>query len=122
MPKSFSPARLRRIDDIKYLYVRAGDHDFIPIWVVVVKNRVLARSWNDRSRGWFRAFMAERRGAIRVGAKEVPVRATRVRGARVLDAMDAAYAAKYTTKANLKYVKGFATAKRRANTLELRPI
>jgi len=39
----------------------------------------------------------------------------------VNDAIDAAHAAKYTTKANQKYVKGFATPKRRATTLELLP-
>jgi hypothetical protein len=45
-----------------------------------------------------------------------------VRGEKLLDRMDVAYAEKYTTKANRKYVKGFATAKRRACSLELLPL
>jgi hypothetical protein len=120
--KKFSPAVLLDIDATKYFYIRAGDdHRFIAIWVVVAGNRVLVRPWNDKPTGWYRAFLASRRGAIRVGNREVPVRARPVRSESVLDATDAAYAAKYRTPANLKYVKGFATAKRRATTLELVP-
>ena len=106
----------------KYFYVRGGDsHRFIAIWVVVVGNKVLVRSWNDKPGGWYRAFLAEKTGHVRIGTREVAVRARRVRGKRLLDAMDAAYAAKYETAANLKYVKGFATPRRRATTLELTP-
>jgi hypothetical protein len=120
--KRFSPAALAEIDKTKYFYIRAGsDHRFIPIWVVVVDGRVLVRPWNDKAGGWYRAFHKDARGAIRIGAKEADVRARKVRSAKLIDAMDAAYAAKYTTKANLKYVKGFATKKRQATTMELLP-
>jgi hypothetical protein len=121
MPRRFSAARARAIDEIKYLYIRSGDHRPIAIWVVVVNGRVLVRSWNDRPTGWYRAFLANPRGSIRVGETEVPVRAVRVRGATLLDAADEAYAAKYTSAANRKYVKGFASATRRAHSLELLP-
>jgi hypothetical protein len=111
-----------KIDAIKYLYLRAGDeHGFIPVWVVVVDGRVLVRSWNDKPTGWFRAFLREPRGAVRIGDREMPVRAAPVKDAAILDAMEDAYAAKYATKANFKYVKGFRSPKRRATTMELRP-
>jgi hypothetical protein len=120
--KTFTAPQLSEIDSTKYFYIRAGaEHRFIPIWVVVVNGRVLVRPWNDKASGWYRAFQKDPHGAIKVGAKEVRVRARAVRSARLIDAMDAAYAAKYTTKANLKYVKGFATKKRRATTTELVP-
>ena len=120
--RHFSSSVLVGLNATKYFYIRAGDaHRFIAIWVVVVGSRVLVRSWNDKPGGWYRAFVAERTGHIRVGTREVPVRARPVRGKRLLDAMDAAYAAKYQTPANLKYVKGFATPRRRATTLELVP-
>ena len=122
MPQVFPARQLGVIDSSKYFYVRAGDaHRFIAIWVVVVGNRVLVRSWNDKPGGWYRSFLAEKTGHIRVGTRELPVRARRVRGEQLLNAMDAAYAAKYETPANLKYVKGFATPRRRATTLELLP-
>ncbi|MGH7680059.1 MAG: DUF2255 family protein [Gemmatimonadaceae bacterium] len=118
--KPFSAREISALDTTKYLYIRAGaEHRFIPIWVVVVDGKVLVRPWNNRKRGWFNTFLIERNGAIKIGAKEVPVRTQRVRGQKLNDAMDRGYAVKYTTKANVKYVKGFATSKRRANTLAL---
>ena len=94
------------------------------MWVVVIDGRVCVRSWNDKAKGWYRAFLREPRGAIllRKGNDEIPVRAARVRSAKLNDAVDRAYREKYTTKANAKYVKGFSIARRRSNTLELLPI
>ena len=121
MVRRFAPARARAINAIKYFYIRSGDHRPIAIWVVVVDGRVIVRSWNDKPGGWYRAFLQNPKGAIRVGESEVRVRAKPVRSARLLDAADDAYAAKYTSPPNRKYVKGFRTAKRRAHTLELVP-
>ena len=120
--KRFGRTVAAAIGATKYLYIRAGDdHRFIPIWVVVVDSRVFVRPWNDKATGWYRTFLKTPRGAIEVDDREVAVRAKPARGARVNDAVDSAYAAKYTTKANQKYVTGFATAKRRATTMELVP-
>lgn len=121
MPTRFAPEALATLGATKYLYIRSGDHRFISIWVVVVEGHVIVRSWNDKPRGWYRAFLAEPRGHVRLGSEEVTVRGVRLRSARLNDAADAAYAAKYTTKANQKYVKGFKVAKRKATTLELVP-
>jgi hypothetical protein len=121
MPSRFSAPRAKAIAAIKYLYIRSGDHRPIAIWVVVVDGRVIVRSWNDKPGGWYRAFRQNPRGAIRVGNKEVAIRARPVRGARLLDAADDAYAAKYTSPANQKYVKGFRAPRRRSTTLELVP-
>ncbi|MEX2152551.1 MAG: DUF2255 family protein [Gemmatimonadaceae bacterium] len=118
----FAPATAKAIGQIKYLYIRAGgDHRFVPIWVVVVDGRVLVRPWNDKARGWYRTFLENPRGAIQVNGREVGVRAVPVKRGKLNDAMDVAYGEKYTTKANQPYVKGFATTKRRATTLELFP-
>jgi hypothetical protein len=122
MPKRFDAATTSRISETKYFYLRAGDdHRFTAVWVVVVDGHVLVRPWNDKPGGWYRAFLKTKRGAVKLGKEEVPIRASRVRAKAIVDAMDAAYAAKYTTKPNLPYVKGFATPERRANTLELTP-
>ena len=106
----------------KYLRIRVGDHRFIHIWVVVVDSRVIVRSWNDKPEGWYRAFLAQRHGAVQIKGEEVGVRAVRLRSARLNDAADVAYSQKYTTKANAKYVKGFRTQRRKATTLELVPV
>jgi hypothetical protein len=120
--KTFSGTLAKALDATKYLHIRAGDeHRFIWIWVVVVDGRVFVRPWNDKAKGWYRELLKTKRGAVVVDNKEIPVRAVKVRGAKLIDSVDDGYASKYTTKANQKYVKGFATTKRKATTLELVP-
>ena len=119
--KKFPSRLVAEIDATKYMKIRAGDHRYIYIWVVVVDGRVLVRSWNDKKAGWYRAFLEEPRGAIQVGDRDIPVRARPVRSAALNDAAADGYAKKYVTKSNAKYVRGFATAKRKATTLELVP-
>ena len=106
----------------KIMGVRAGsEHRFTAVWVVVVDDRIFARSWSDKSTGWFRAFKKEPNGVIQVGDYEVKVRAKAVRSSRMRDAVTAAYGDKYNTKASKKWVDGFAEAERAANTLEFVP-
>ena len=121
--RRFPAAVAREIAAIKYFRLRAGDdHRFTAIWVIVVAGRVFVRPWNDRPTGWYRAFRADPRGAIQVGDRILRVRARAIRGEKLNDSVDAAYSGKYDTKANAPYVKGFATARRRATTLELLPL
>lgn len=120
--KRFAASDASAIRATRYMYIRVGDeHRFVPIWVVVVDGRVLVRPWNNKAAGWYRAFLEQPNGAVRIGDREIPVRARAVRGVKLHDAMDVAYGEKYDTQANQMYVKGFATAKRRATTLELLP-
>src|SRR5689334_5462726 len=58
----------------KYLPIRAGDHRFINIWVVVVGDRVVVRSWNDKPTGWYRAFLSQPLGSVRIDDRELAVR------------------------------------------------
>ncbi len=120
--KRFSDAVLASIAKGHYLWIRAGaasEHKFTGIWTVVVEGRVFVRSWYMKPSGWYYALLADSLGAIRVGADEISVRAARVRSERLLKAINAAYAEKYTTPASVQYVKGFARGKRRDTTTEL---
>ena len=90
--------------------------------MVVVEQRVFVRSWNDKPTGWYRAFRKEPLGTIHFGAHvERAVRAVPVRSARLREAVSAAYAEKYDTRASQKWVDGFAQPDRAAHTLELTP-
>jgi hypothetical protein len=122
MTKRFPPKALAGFEATKYLYIRAGDHRFIPIWVVVVGGRVIVRSWNDKPDGWYRAFLSEPLGHVRIDDRERPVRAVSLRSKKLNDATDEAFAQKYTTKANAKYVEGFKSPERKSTTLELLPV
>lgn len=108
--------------DAKIMGVRAGtEHRYTGIWVVVVDDRIFARSWNDKPTGWFRAFRKQPNGTIQIGEREIPVRAKRVRSARIRDAVTLAFAEKYNTKGSQKWVEGFKEPERVLNTLEFVP-
>lgn len=110
------------VRNAKIIGVRAGtEHRYTGVWVVVVEGRVFVRSWNDKPTGWFRAFRKQPGGTIQVGALEIPVRAKLARGARIRDAVTAAYGEKYHTKASQKWVEGFAEPARALTTLEFVP-
>jgi hypothetical protein len=118
--KKFSSSILASIDKSKILRIRAGtEHRFTGIWVVVLKDRVFVRPWNNKSSGWYQAFHQDPLGAIQILDHEIHIRARKSRGERLFDKIDQAYAEKYRTPANRKYVRGFALPKRRMMTLEL---
>jgi hypothetical protein len=121
--RGFPAAVLSLLLENRMLGIRAGteDHRFTGIWFVVVAGRLFVRPWYDEPTGWHRAFAKDPRGAILVSDREIPVRARMTRGERLYDAVDAAYAAKYTTKASQKWVRGFALPSRRKTTTELLP-
>jgi hypothetical protein len=119
---SFTDAVLDALRGAKILGVRAGlEHRYTGVWVVVVGRRVFVRSWNDKPTGWFRAFRKQPSGTVQVGKLEVPIRARLARGARLRDAVTAAFAEKYNTKGSRKWVDGFADPARVLTTLEFVP-
>jgi hypothetical protein len=111
----------------------SGDHRFIGIWHVVVKDRVFVRSWRVKETGWYRTCLKEPNGAIQVGSPKTPqglqvqtlkpveIKAKRVRDTKLRDAIDRAYLEKYKTPGVLKYAKDLGSAKSRATTIELVP-
>jgi hypothetical protein len=111
-------------DAAKIMGVRAGaktEHRFIGVWPVVVEGRLFARSWTVSKAGWNHAFVDDPLGTIQVGDRTVRIRAVRVKSERLRDAVEAAYAEKYDTKASQKYVRGFKTPRRRDTTTEFLP-
>ena len=118
----FPPDQLEAFRAAKILGVRAGaDHRYTGVWVVVVDGRVFVRSWNDKPTGWYRAFLETPEGAAQLPDQELAVRAKRVRSVRLQEAVTAAYAEKYPTKASRKWIDGFAEPQRMATTFELIP-
>jgi hypothetical protein len=104
--------------------IRAGtrsDHRFIGIWPVVVNGRVFARSWTLKAAGWYRTLVDDPVATIQVGGRELRIRAVRSRSERIRDAVERAYAEKYSTPGALKYVRGFRSPRRRDTTIEFVP-
>jgi hypothetical protein len=119
---TFPPRVLSLLMDSRMLGIRAGsEHRFTGVWFVLVAGRLFVRPWNDKPTGWHRALMRERRGAITLLKREIPIRARPSRGEGLFDAVDAAYAEKYDTNASQKWVRGFTLPTRRKTTTELLP-
>ena len=121
--KRFSSRILADLEASRILGIRAGSqpHRFIGIWMVIVQQRVFVRSWDIKPNGWYHAFLEEPVGTIQVSGREIPVRARKARGERLMEAIDQAYRERYPTPGSRKYVEGFARARRRATTTELLP-
>ena len=119
--RGFDDRVVARVGAEKMLTIRAGTdpHRFIRIWAVVVEGRVFVRSWSLKPRSWYRCFLEEPRGAIKIGGREIPVRAVRVRSERLKDAVSRAYLDKYDTKGSIKYARDLGRAKSVATTTEL---
>jgi hypothetical protein len=115
---------LDAIRESSVLGIRAGTkpHRFIAIWCVVVDGRVFVRSWSIKPQSWYRTFLEEPRGTIRIGSRKLTVRAVQTRSERLKDAVDRAYKEKYNTPGSLLFVRGFRLKKRRDTTTELLPL
>ena len=124
MKSTFPRTVVVAIDASKILGVRAGlssDHRYVGIWPVVVGGRVFGRSWTLKPGGWYRTFLEDPPGTLRVGSREIKIRAVPARSDRIRDAVEDAYAAKYPTPGSRKYVRGFRTKRRREATMEFVP-
>jgi hypothetical protein len=122
--RKFSKQVVSALETDKIIGIRAGttNHRFTGVWVVVVNGRVFVRPWNAKASGWHRVLLDDPVGTMQLlSGREIGVRTRRVRGERLLDAIDERYAEKYHTPASRKWVRGFATPTRRANTTELIP-
>jgi len=119
------PARIvAAVRDGQIVGIRAGTqpHRIIGIWAVVVERRVFVRSWSLKPRSWYRTFLEEPRGILKVAGREIPVRAVQTRSERLKDAVDRAYLEKYHTPGSIKYARDLGRAKSRATTTELVPL
>lgn len=120
--ETFTDEVVEALRKAKILGVRSGTmHRYTGVWVVVVDDRVFARSWNDKPTGWFQAFKKEPTGTIQAGDLEIAVKAKLVRSARTRDAVTAAFGEKYPTKGSKKWVEGFAEQSRVITTIEFVP-
>ena len=121
--RRFTGEVLTVIRDAKILGIRAGNgpHRFIGIWAVVVQDRVFVRSWSLKPRSWYRTFLEEPHGAVRIAGREIAIRAVRTRSERLKDAVDRAYLGKYNTPGSMKYARELGRAKSRDTTTELVP-
>ncbi|MCG8440737.1 MAG: DUF2255 family protein [Caulobacterales bacterium] len=95
--RTFDDAFLEAIETKELIGVRggAGEHRFLPIWMVAVDRRVFARSWSRLQRSWRTAFDEEGVGVIDTGDIKMAVKGAPVTDAALNARIDDAYRLKY---------------------------
>jgi len=105
--------------------IRAGNtrDSFLDIWMVVVDNRIFARSWGLSERSWYSQFLTDPSGAIRCGEHIVPILA-RVPDdvLQLTDRINQAYLEKYNKGDNAVYAQGIIRPEHIAKTMEFVPV
>jgi hypothetical protein len=124
--KHFSKAFLKCISGTQITSVRAGKgrEKFTGIWMVVVKDRIFARSYQLSERSWYTALLNGDTGDIKCLKEIVSVKGLKPEDIdNVTAAINKAYEKKYLVKAyNKKWVDGLAQAERVARTMEFIPL
>ena len=122
----FSTAFLKCINQTQITSVRAGKYreKFTGIWMVVVDNRIFARSYYGAERSWYTALINGDTGDLKCGKEIVPVKGRKPSDLTTINkAINRAYEKKYLGKAyNKKWVDGLAEEERVARTMEFIPV
>jgi hypothetical protein len=123
--KKFSKAFLKCINETQIPSVRAGKgrEKFTGIWMVVVKDRIFARSYNLSDRSWYTTLLNGDNGDIKCGKEIIPVKSLKPGDIKTITkAINKAYEKKYLVKAyNKKWVDGLCEPERVARTMEFIP-
>ncbi len=115
-------AAVERIAAQEMVEVRAGHtgHRPLPIWMVVVQDRVFVRSWRASGPlGWAAIMAREGSGAIRLAHEEIAVTAAPIRSPALNGAISDAYRAKY---GRFVEVEDMVAEPSTLTTLELTPV
>ncbi len=99
MTAKFSPGVLKSLDETKVVEIETrsakGTQHAVPIWILVVDGVPYVRSVRGPAGRWYRELLAHGDGAVVVGGKRVPVRATKNSSAKAIEAVSAAFRKKY---------------------------
>ena len=105
MSDAFPELLLQRLDVAKEVEIetrsKAGETHRVTIWIVVVDGVPYVRSVRGKKGRWYRELLAEREGAVHIGSRRVPVRASIVSGTSMIDEVSSAFWRKYAKSASL---------------------
>ncbi|WP_312557958.1 DUF2255 family protein [Empedobacter brevis] len=81
--------------------------NFLDIWMVIVENRIFARSWGFAEKSWYNTFLVENEGELRCGDLIVKIKAQIPNDLNQISAeINKAYLDKYNYGDNSVYAKG----------------
>lgn len=92
---------------------------FLDIWMIVVNDRIFARSWGLAEKSWYNSFLQDSKGQIKCGENIFTIKAiVPIDKNNLTSAINNAYLTKYNTDHNIEYAKGIIKAKHIEKTLE----
>jgi hypothetical protein len=87
--------------------------------MVVVDERIFARSWGFAERSWYNTFTKNPVGLIKCGDKIIRIQAFIPKdNTEMTESINQAYLAKYNSEHNIKYAQGIIEEKHVEKTLE----
>ncbi|SHK10308.1 DUF2255 family protein [Chryseobacterium polytrichastri] len=97
----------------------ADRSSFLEIWMVVINDRIFARSWGLAEKSWYNSFLQNPKGQIQCGNLILNIN-TRVPtdNDALTDAINNAYLTKYNSEHNMEYAKGIIQTKHIEKTME----
>ena len=97
---------------------------FLEIWMVVVDNRIFARSWGFAERSWYNSFLNDSSGEIKCGDEVFQIEAVVPdNDDEFNEKISEAYLKKYSnSEHNLKYAKGIVREAHVNKTMEFRTV
>ena len=97
---------------------------FLEIWMVVVDNRIFARSWGFAERSWYNYFLNDSSGEIKCGDEVFQIEAVVPdNDDEFNEKISEAYLKKYSnSEHNLKYAKGIVREAHVNKTMEFRTV
>ncbi|WP_454045830.1 DUF2255 family protein [Chryseobacterium sp. Marseille-Q8038] len=101
--------------------IKAGNQrpEFLEIWMVVVQNRIFARSWGLARRSWYNTFLENSAGEILCGETTYAIKALVPEDISDLtEEINQAYLTKYNSDHNSPYSQGIVQDKHIARTME----
>ena len=120
MAERFDQTTLGMLRDADEVAIRtsAGPKRPVVIWIIVVGDEVLARSFKGPGAKWYTAAMADRRATLELDDRRWPVGVTPVTDPAVIGQVSQAYLEKYATS---PYAKEMVRSEILATTLRLDP-
>lgn len=92
---------------------------FLSIWMVVVENRIFARSWGLAEKSWYNTFLENSEGQIECGSTIYKIEALVPDDLnQITDEINKAYLEKYNFGDNSKYAIGIIEEKHIGKTME----
>ncbi len=109
------------INNNNLIGIKAGHSrpDFLNIWMVVVEDRIFARSWGFAEKSWYNTFSKDPQGQIKCGDDIFPVTATIPDDIEsITEKINLAYLSKYNKGHNIKYARGIIKEEHVQKTME----